>query len=225
MATAAKPKPRKLTPKQQTRLAELEGLVEQWWGVTLEAAEALCSIQDEKLYEATHDRFEDYVRERWDKTRQWAYDLANWWRINLIAGTQDDPLSMGAARLLKSVRDDPKVLKKIMTEARKIAKKAGRSVPTAKDVELAKAKLFPPTPRPVKPVESVVGVVKVLQTVDESLRSAKAEDLSPDEMAELKEQMAKMERLIASINEVIASGGAEVGGASPEEVAASEPPQ
>jgi hypothetical protein len=51
------------------RLVELESVVQHGY---LAVGAALGEIRDRRLYRVTHDRFEDYCRERWDCTRQWA---------------------------------------------------------------------------------------------------------------------------------------------------------
>lgn len=54
---------------------------------------------------------------------------------------------MNATRPLKKLRDDPKVVRKIVAEATKLAKAEKRAV-TGEDMRQAKAKILPPVARP-----------------------------------------------------------------------------
>jgi phage N-6-adenine-methyltransferase len=98
----------KLSQKDQARRSTLERIVDEWSKITFRAAEALHEIKRDRLYRSTHPSFEDYVDDRYGKTRQWAYDLINWYEVNEAAGTKDEPVSSTAARQLKGVKDDPK---------------------------------------------------------------------------------------------------------------------
>lgn len=130
---------------RSVRLEELEAVVESGWVSTLAAAKALLEIKEAELYkELGFPTFEGYVTERWKKTKQWAYDTCNWCEINILAGIEDDPLSMAATRLLKPLRKHPENVQKVVAEAMDIARKENRPSPTAKDVEAAKRKVFPP---------------------------------------------------------------------------------
>lgn len=126
-------------------LKRLEAVVENWWVSTLDAAKALVEIKSTELYKETHTSFEEYVADRWGKTKQWAYDLCNWFEINLLARCKDDNLlSMAACRPLKPLRKNPEKVRKVVAEARRIAK---RQAPSVKDIEEAKREVYPPKPK------------------------------------------------------------------------------
>lgn len=140
----------KLSQKDQARRSALERIVDEWSKITFRAAEALHEIKRDRMYRSTHPSFEDYIDDRYGKTRQWAYDLINWYEVNEAAGTKDEPVSSTAARQLKGVKDDPKTVRKIVSESKKIAKKEGRAEPTARDISAAKAHVVPMV-RPKQP--------------------------------------------------------------------------
>jgi len=68
-----------LTKVEKNRLAELEAVIDRELPRFEESGTAigvaLVEICDSKLYRQTHSTFEAYVRERFDKSRQWAYQL------------------------------------------------------------------------------------------------------------------------------------------------------
>jgi hypothetical protein len=206
------------SPKKIVRtLAELESDVLCGWEATLVAAEALHTIWADEMYKASHERFDDYVKEKFGKSVQWSYDLLGWWKIIKIAGCEKNPMSMNSTRPLKSLSDDPKVVKNILIEAMKIAKTKTLSNVTRRDVKEAKAKVLgkPKTKaKATKPLPTVVSVVGLLKAVDKSLRLKSAKKLTVKQTTALQTQMDKLEVLVKSIKEALASGGVEVGGTS-----------
>ncbi len=127
---------------REGKLAQLEAVIESGWVSTLAAAKALVEIRKTELYKETHTRFEEYVDDRWQRSKQWAYDLCNWYEVNLLARCKDDNLlSMAACRPLKPLRKNPEKVRKVVAEARKNAK---GEPPTVKDIETAKGLVFPP---------------------------------------------------------------------------------
>jgi hypothetical protein len=54
-----------LTTTESARLVELEAVVERGLQTFVEVGRALAEIRDERLYRATHRRFEDYCPDRW----------------------------------------------------------------------------------------------------------------------------------------------------------------
>jgi hypothetical protein len=65
----------RLSRRAIRRRDELEALVEGALGAFIKAGKALAEIRDERLYLATHDRFEDYLRERWGFASSQGYRL------------------------------------------------------------------------------------------------------------------------------------------------------
>jgi hypothetical protein len=63
--------------RESLRAAEnrIDGLVGELYPKQLEVAGELRKIRDSKLYRETHKRFQDYVDDRFERTRDWAYKL------------------------------------------------------------------------------------------------------------------------------------------------------
>lgn len=64
-----------LSPGEVTELNRLEGVIEKNLRAFYETGCALLKIRDSRLYRETHDTFEEYCRDRWDMTRDYAYKL------------------------------------------------------------------------------------------------------------------------------------------------------
>jgi len=196
-----------MTVQRNARLSQLETVVENWWEATLAAAKALVEIKEAELYKATHQTFEQYVAERWQKTKQWAYDLCNWYEVNVLAGADDNPLSMAATRPLKAMRKHPDKVRKVVAQARRVAKKAKRSSPTAKDIEAAKQDIFPAKPKsqPTFFYEVVItgsDVNLIRAAVDDTIGTVTAED---DDSLDL--EVVNLNALFRVVAEVAAEKG------------------
>lgn len=57
------------------RLGELESIISKNLKAFYEVGSALMEIRESKLYKQDYDTFEAYCRDRWDMTRQYAYNL------------------------------------------------------------------------------------------------------------------------------------------------------
>lgn len=64
-----------LTAEEQTELALCEAIIERGRQVFLEVGGALATIQEKRLYRATHASFETYLREKWEISRTYAYEM------------------------------------------------------------------------------------------------------------------------------------------------------
>jgi len=189
---------RRLSEAEQARLQELESKVAHWYEATVAAAEALFAIQTEGLYEAEYETFESYVEANWGRTRQWAYDMIAWHRVNLVAGTQSDPLAVSAARLLKNQIDDPELLCKILAEAKKLASSdrvTAENIAEAKQTVTGKKPAEKPKFVPLKTITTAVKHLTVL-----------ADWLDPERMAaeerkNLKPEVEELEKLIALLKQ------------------------
>lgn len=192
---------RVLKPEEQALRDQLEAVVDSWWDSSVEAAKALWQINTDKLYESTHATFQAYVEDRFEKTRQWAYDLVRWFEINVLAETTDNPLAVSAARLLKSYRKDKKTLQKIVKEAIKLAAKEGKDSPTAQHVAEARAKVTGLTPaeKPkLVPLKTITTAVKHLTDLADWLDP---ETMAAEERKNLKPEVEELEKLIAILKQ------------------------
>ncbi|MDO8615306.1 MAG: hypothetical protein Q7T33_06165, partial [Dehalococcoidia bacterium] len=64
-----------LTSTERGELEHLERTVEQGRAVFVAVGAALTAIRDRRLYRETHATFEAYLRERWDMSRPYAYQI------------------------------------------------------------------------------------------------------------------------------------------------------
>ncbi|QDT24345.1 hypothetical protein [Gimesia chilikensis] len=158
----------KLTKREADKKDRLEAIVDNWIDQALEAGKALMMIKKEKLYRATHKTFESYVKERFSKTRQWAYDFCNWYEVNHLADRLAAPLSNNATTALSSVaKNAPEKVKEIVEESSKIAKKNNHDEPTKDDVKEAKLKVIPVNaPAPAKKTNKIRKVFEASIVVD-----------------------------------------------------------
>src|SRR6266550_837415 len=64
-----------LTSNEQRLLRSCEEIIEAGLGTFVAVGRALMTINDQRLYRANYETFQDYCRERWDYSRQHAYRL------------------------------------------------------------------------------------------------------------------------------------------------------
>ncbi len=112
-----------LTTMDETRLSELERVVEAGLQTFVEVGTALAGIQAAKLYRATHATFEAYVKDRFGISRPRAYGLIS---------------SAETATALSSMEDIP-----VPTNERQARALAGLDLSTAADVMVAAAENNP----------------------------------------------------------------------------------
>jgi len=112
-----------LTTMDETRLSELERVVEAGLQAFVEVGTALAGIQAAKLYRATHATFEAYVKDRFGISRPRAYGLIS---------------SAETATALSSMEDIP-----VPTNERQARALAGLDLSTAADVMVAAAENNP----------------------------------------------------------------------------------
>jgi hypothetical protein len=123
-------------------LKQLEQTITNFMGQMWDAAKALTQIKDEGLYSHDHLTFEEYVKSRWNKTRDWAYKLIQWYEVNQEIGNEDgnDAISITAATQLAPVKKShPKKVNAVVKKAEAIAKQKGHKTPTSTDFKDAKA--------------------------------------------------------------------------------------
>lgn len=140
----AAPAPAPLTETESADLAHLEGIVEQGRATFMAVGTALGEISQRQLYRATHPTFEAYCRERWGMGANYARKQIR--AAETVAalgpGTESGtrvpilPATEKAARPLTEVKK-PADKRKAWHKAVRNAQKAGRSEPTAGDVQEA----------------------------------------------------------------------------------------
>jgi hypothetical protein len=86
-----------LTPEEREELRLTEGHIDELVGEVhlrqIEVARELRHIRDGKWYRETHKRFQDYVEERWSRTRDWAYKAIR--DLEVAEGLLQGTLAMG----------------------------------------------------------------------------------------------------------------------------------
>lgn len=109
-----------LSPAERTRLGKLEQTIERGMRTFVEVGQALAEIRDGLLYRDSHDRFEDYCRERWDFNDRRARQLieaAEITKILAVAPESPAPKNDAQARELAPLREDPDKLRAAWQEA------------------------------------------------------------------------------------------------------------
>jgi hypothetical protein len=65
-----------LSPPEQTRRDQLDAIIEQHVSGFAQTAIALSEVKRDRLWRSTHDSFESYCEEKFDKCRSYSYELA-----------------------------------------------------------------------------------------------------------------------------------------------------
>jgi len=139
-----------LSELDRKRLKDLEAVIDDFLDSRWEAAKALTTIKQQKLY--PQDTFKQYIAERWDHSRNQAYEMITWHEANEAAGTdENNRLSTVATLPLRKnlfTKQGRKKIGKVVKAARKISKKRGGLQTTAKDIKEAKQEVLGTTPAP-----------------------------------------------------------------------------
>lgn len=97
-----------LSIEEDGELEALEAVIDRGRKSFLEVAGALVRIREGKLYRKTHTTFEAYCRERWDFSRDTAYDLmAAASVVGTLSGIPNKPSNVGQALELLPLEDEP----------------------------------------------------------------------------------------------------------------------
>jgi hypothetical protein len=97
-----------LTEEEQNELETCERIIERNLKAFMETGGALMTISDKRLYRATHSTFDSYCREKWNISRQYAYELMSAADIaEQVSGIPDIPTPANPAQALalKSVAE------------------------------------------------------------------------------------------------------------------------
>lgn len=129
-------------------------------GKKLEVAQELRRIRDGKLYRETHDRFGDYITERFERTRDWAYKAIRDLEVSEALQKGDFDSDVDALIQTVTARDiphlsrlkaDPFRMRQALQEADGTASTEERSR-TPEDVKAAvEAAIAPDKPKPTEP--------------------------------------------------------------------------
>lgn len=167
-----------LTEEQKQVLAEQETIITKGLDTFLEVGRALAVIRDQSLY--TQPTFEQYLKERWNYTRQRASQLIRCADLLLVLETRVDskllPKNERTARELLRASEDNRV--KVL----EIAHERTNGNPTAEDLAKVRTELEPkkpkdPTKVPKKRPVPLKTAVKVATKLQEYLSTPSPEDL------------------------------------------------
>lgn len=130
----------KLNEHENTRLAHCEAVIKRGLNTYVSVGLALMEINEARLYRGSHPTFEQYVRERWDCSRDYAYKLIRAAATakslrDVDPGLQSEPETEKQARPLTRV--EPEVAAKAWEKA---VEENGPQ-PTAEQVEQAVAEV------------------------------------------------------------------------------------
>ena len=141
-----------LTTEEKTALSYHENIIEKGLETFIEVGQSLQYIRDNRLYRKDFNNFADYLKEKWGRNRQWAYQLIS--SVDVIETLKQSesarthlPESEYQARPLAKLKDNPELMAQVWEEAVAEAKKqfeAGlkkTDQPTHKEVE-AKVKEY-----------------------------------------------------------------------------------
>lgn len=132
-----------LTSTEETRLLELEVLVENGLDTFVKVGTALAEIQTFKLYRQTHDNFADYLEDRFGISRSRGYQLIDSARLSTMVDNAGLPPIQNErqARALSGL-DDQDVLTVYQNA---VAETAGR--PTTRSITEAARRVVPSAPK------------------------------------------------------------------------------
>lgn len=126
-----------LTKVEKTRLEQLEARIERGLIYAEETFLALLEIRDKQLYREKYATFEEYCRERWNKSRRHINRLIHWVSVNENLGPRG-PILEKQARPLKGLSAEEQC--EVVDEAQREAEADGGGV-TASRIEQIAAKL------------------------------------------------------------------------------------
>jgi DNA-binding Lrp family transcriptional regulator len=132
----------------QAAEARIDIFVEEIYGKQMEIAKDLKTIRDGKLYRETHNRFRDYVEERFFRTRDWAYKLIQEFEVReglKVGNGVGSLLQTVTAReipILAKLKSKPEKMQEALRNAEEAAKRQNRER-TLEDVQEAVDALKP----------------------------------------------------------------------------------
>lgn len=128
----------RLMEDEQTRLEQHEQIIERGQKAFIEVGNALKSIQQSRLYRATHGTFVEYLRERWDLKETRAYEfIASAGVVNHLSEISEFPppqVESHAAPLAKLAPDEQELVWRVVSETAPGGKVTGSHVKSVVEV-------------------------------------------------------------------------------------------
>ncbi len=206
-----------LNSDEQTALEYHEKVIEKGLETFIEVGQSLQYIRDNRLYRIDYKNFDDYMSERWGKSRRWSTNIIN--SVEVIKVLQENgnhgsheeqiPSSERVARPLAKLKDDPDLMAQVWNEAVEEAKR---------QFELGNSKSAQPTHKLVE--QKVKELQKQLDAKNEELNQVKqAKELATKmnnrlqseifELQDLKQELEQQKLLLqqkeAKLNQTIDS--------------------
>lgn len=152
-----------LTPAEKRHLQSLERKIDRGLQTFREVGEALMEVRDSRLYRETHASFESYCGDRWQLSRDRAYQLIGAVEVVHALGDPESITNEAQAReLVPLMREDPEALKTVWARVQdRTIEGTGHPV-TATMIRQVKAEVLAPTPspRPATDTERVVNLIE-----------------------------------------------------------------
>ena len=150
-----------LTQEDSERLEELVAVVDRGMMAFVAVGNALAEINDRHLYLITHGSFEEFCRERWEFSRQRAWQLMHSASVAKILdqenpATAERPSSEAQARVLCKIKQ-PTLMADVWTHSVETAPvdRRGHLAITAPHIERCRAEMMGETPDNGQPVVKV----------------------------------------------------------------------
>ena len=141
-APASRPAKPSLSKGERAKLTQLEDVISTALRWRVEAAKALVTIRDQKLYRIDFPTFEKYAQDRWGYERAYLYQLCQWGEtienLSAIADTLPDRESHARPLYALSPEDQREAWQSVLHTT---------PTPTARDVERAAQAFRTPTSR------------------------------------------------------------------------------
>ncbi len=164
----------------------------------LDRNKALRAMRERRLYRESHRSFSEYCRDKWDLSEQRASQLIQWdEEIEMLADKIDEKLIPKSERAIRELR---RALDKNKEEVLKLAsEKSNGGRPNSTTIAAARIELEGNVEKKVKDKGvKVQAAVKAVKIVLSFLEDSDFDELTPEEIDELRELLEK-----------IADGGAE----------------
>ena len=182
-----------LAPDEQTRLVELEEVVDRNVAAYVETGLALREIRDSRLYRETYDSFDLYCSERWGFRRIHAHYLIAEADVHQLVNTS---LNQAQARELVPLLDEPEKLQEVWQEVSESEEKV-----TAKKIREKVREVKPPKPKP-RP-KGQMGTDKRVEEVMQATRVIVNHKVQPDAWKRLSGTRKK--QVVKSMDDAIAA--------------------
>lgn len=151
-----------LSPGEARHLGKLERVIEKGLQTFREVGMALLEIRESRLYRMTHGNFADYCLDRWKITGSRAYQIIDAAEVAEQLGGDAPVNEAQAAELVRVMRTDPKLVKKVWRQVKAQAAETGHAITAEVIREKARDVLTPNATSDVSDTERLVaGILRI----------------------------------------------------------------